>query len=339
MENTMYVVRKTTLKELQDICKTNTEYWGKEKLYECVIDRSDLSEEQKEIQKQNGWVSKLHSDVRIFDERLSKEVEKIGYEEILNGCKEKLADKIFDKMMGTEIKLTVCLSDVQKDGDMAISMLTEFGEDTEENYIVSEDMAELEKMLKKAKRKQYFRHTENEFVYVENVEISVYCNNFRNIDEKVKRLIKKFIKEKLTYCIKCDKIIVPQEYIDKGKSGIEEWREIKRTNNKSNNIENRIFKQTFKEKKQFATSSMYSVMNAITRANGWNYKIPFIAIDGRYNKQRTSRLVNKVLEDKSKKEFMTMEEEEILNRYKDYWKEVLNKAIIEIDNVKLEDIK
>ena len=127
-----------------------------------------------------------------------------------------------------------------------------------------------------------------------------------DLENKIKNQIKKFIRNNLSYCIKKGEVIVPEEYLNRGKEGIDEWRQLKASNNKSNSMEKKLLKQIYADKKFYQYNTMSQIVDRIASSQSWS--IPHIEVDGRFNKQRTFKLINQILGDKSRQEIMNMEE-------------------------------
>lgn len=337
----VYVVCEHTLQELQDEVKTITDYWGSKDIYEHKVDRSDFTQEQRETQLINKWNTEYCDNARVSETKLYDRVKKIFYEELNNGCRENIKDKLIDSLMNTKLKNLASFSKYKDDDKIYISLnyddILEGEESEDVEY--SNDVKEFESKLKDVSRRSYYGRNKKEIVYLETFKIQVHAQNFRDMKDTVTRIVNKFLRNELTYCINSNKIIVPEEYIAKGEVGINEWRELKRSKNKNNNIENQIIKQTYKEKKQFTIKSMYAVMGAITKNNWDSWKVPNLSMDGGYNTQRTTYLANQLLKDKDRKQFLSMTEEEIIERFKKHWIDKLNKAIKQINEIKPEDIK
>lgn len=335
-----YVVCEHTLQELQDEAKTVTDYWGSKEIYGYKVDRSYFTQEQKELQLSNRWSTEYCDNTRLSETKLYDYVRKIFYKELSNGCRENIKDKLIDSMMNLKIRNIAEFNKYTEDDEEYTGLSCDYeleGEESEDFEYIN-DVKEFESKLKDVSRRSYYSH-KKEIIYLETFKVQIHAQQFRNLKDTVIKLVNKFLRNELTYCINSNKIIVPEEYIAKGEAGINEWRELKRSKNKNNNIENQIIKQTFKEKKQFAIRSMYLVMGAITKNNWSSWKVPNLSMDGAYNAQRTSYLVNQLLKDKDKKQFLSMDEEEIIERFKKHWIDKLNKAIEQINEIKPEDVK
>ena len=135
--------------------------------------------------------------------------------------------------------------------------------------------------------------------------------------------------------MKKDALIVPEEYMNKGKTGVEEWRNIKASNNKNNSIEKKLLKQALRDKKKYTIDCMGGVMlRTVFPDNGTivrDWSLPFMEIDGRFNYSRTRKLVNTILKDKSDQDLIKMSEKEIQELFKDFWKNKLMELYNSVD--------
>ena len=341
-ENIKYIVVEKTLKELIDIVNKDNDYGGpsdRTELYECQFDRKNLTETQQKLQENNRWCTERKADMHISDFQLRDMLESVLYDKILNGCKKNLPDVVFSEIMNAKVVATICLEyEVDKYTGICFNCGFENDKDTLAKY--STDIKELEEKMKSVKRKVSLFSKDNDRpeVYLEKVSVGIYYYGFRSIEEKLKKMIKKFIHENLTYCIKKNEIIIPDEYLAKGKSGIEEWREFKKSKNKNNSMEKRMLKQIQLEKKQYAFSCSYKVMSAITSRN-YTWNIPSMAIEGRFNKQRVGKLINNLLKENKKENLVDVSEQDIFNMIKDYWKKILADACVAIEECTMEDKK
>lgn len=322
------VIMDTTLEELQDITKNVTNY--RTQLYEKKIDRSDLSPEQMRMQGMNKWYAEQNCSIKFFKEELENMVESNLYDEVLSGCKEKLEDKIYNRIMKHSVKILGTIRDIGSGNKSVSAEISVNDEAVDQRYDCYDKLEDFEKELKTVKRGLSYGSENSHIVWLEKYTIEIYTSSFRDIGENIKKLIKKTIRNKLTYCIKSGKVIVPEEYLEKGKAGIEEWRQIKSSSNKNNSMEKRILKATYREKRLFASDNMYNIFREITSGN-YSWKIPSLEIEGRYNQQKMSALITEVFKDKSKQEFMEMSEEDMMNKMKEYWKKILMDAYNAVD--------
>lgn len=153
-------------------------------------------------------------------------------------------------------------------------------------------------------------------------------------ENAIKYLVNKLLKEKYTYCTKMGKNIVPDEYIKLGKEGIERWRQEKSNKNKNNSIEKQTIKKIKTEKKNNAFIYFNDVIREMLNESGkheWD-KV-FLSVDGRWNTGRRMNTVKKYILNMTDDELITVSDEEIKNRCKEYWKKELKEAIKRIEEL------
>lgn len=326
-----YVLCTKTLKEIEDIAAHSQEY--RINLYSLDIDRSDLSEEQKKIQEKNKWYTKEDVDFRLWGTKLDELVSKKIMGLVLNKHDGNILEDTMEQVLNTEVRF---LGKVSKD-ERRVKTTVDFevGDNRSDTFEYSDNLEEFEEMVKQSTRNVSYSG-DREVVYLEQVSAVTYKHSFENFKKEVKKEINKFVRNNLTYCLKNGRIIVPDEYLDKGETGIEEWRDIKSSKNKSNSIENKLIKETVNAKKQYAYDAVYKVMDKIISANSsHDWTLPRLVIDGKWNKQRTQKLATKILGTKDKQKLIEMPEQEIMDKAKEYWKQQLMDAYNEVD--KLED--
>lgn len=326
-----YVLCTHTIKELKEKTAPLLSY-DRYTLYEKVIDRSDLPEEQQRLQLKNKWYTTVNQDLRLSDENIYHIVERNMYKEILNGCKENLESKVFDSVINAEIRL-VAVMDEREDGSTYINIIFEKDKQPDTYYQNLEyltDLNEFEEKLKNAKKSISFSDIDDDYVWLEKVHAGTYQYNFDDMNNRITKMIKKFMRKNLTYCVKQGKIIVPDEYLEKGIIGIEEWRSLKSSNNKSNSMEKQILKQAFADKKRLAHRNMSSVISSLTRSSSWS--VPVITVDGQWNQSKIDKLVTQVAGTKDRQKFMEKTDKEIFEEFKEYWKNKLMEKYNEIDN-------
>jgi hypothetical protein len=153
-------------------------------------------------------------------------------------------------------------------------------------------------------------------------------------ENALRYMVNKFLKEKYTYCTKMGRNIVPDDYIKLGKVGIERWRQEKSNSNKNNSIEKQTIKKIKNEKKNNAFKYFNDAMRAMLNERGsHDWGTVFLAVDGRWNTGRRVKTVNKGVLNVTDDELITMSDEEIRNRCKEYWKKELEKAIERIEEL------
>lgn len=333
-----YVIYENTIKEIIRIadekCDENSHSY---ELYNYEPDRTNLSEEQKRIQYQNSWQTKINMDLIFYNYGLEQEIEEAVFDVILSKSREDVYKTIYDRIMNSKMRACVDFVDTQK-GFRHVQREIEMDftpKHPEVEYV--RDNKELEKIIEDVKIGPAFSTPGNEnFVYIDKVSVMVYDYRTQRMAQDIPKLIKKMMKKHLTYCLKNGKSIVPDEYLDKGKTGIQEWQELKRSSNKNNSMEKRMLKQILRDKKTFAADCIYTATRAITAANQ-SWSIPSLEVEGRFNKSRVQKLVTNQFKDKTDVEIMNMSDEEILDMFKEYWKGVLMDAYKAVDACKVEE--
>lgn len=153
-------------------------------------------------------------------------------------------------------------------------------------------------------------------------------------ENAIKYLVDKLLKEKYTYCTKMGKNIVPDDYIKLGKEGIERWKQEKRNKNKNNSIEKQTIRKIKTKKKNDAFVYFNDVIREMLNESGkheWD-KV-FLSVDGRWNTGRRLNTVKKNILNMTDDELITVSDEEIKNRCKEYWKKELKEAIRRIEEL------
>ena len=332
-----YVIYEESIANIETKLKGLNRY-DKCTLYEYIINREGLSAEQKEIQTRNRWTTEKSTSIRIFDNELYDIVKEEMYAKLFGGVKEDITKNLQKEIMDTKVTVVAYMEDYGSTQQYRrVCSAIYIGDKYKEEYIeLSNDIKEFEEALKEVKYDASWNSKDGEHVYIERFVIDVYPYAFDGATERVNKMVKKFIRNELTYCLKNDKLIVPKEYIDKGQDGIKEWREVKASGNKNNSIEKRMLREIVADKKGFLFRSMYKVMNTACKNSTWS--IPCIEIDGRYNKQRTSKLINQVIDNKSQQYYIDLDEKDALDKFKEYWKNKLMDAYNEIDKLTVEDV-
>lgn len=339
-----YVLLEKSLYDLEKLVEEHKSEYNFD-VYEYKVERDEeLSEEQKAIQNGNRWNTNITNDIRVNDNVLYELVKEVGYKEILNGEKENIILKIQDKVMNSNvrgiIKVETNFNTKLNDNIKRAWVEIEYG-DRKEDTEYLDDEEEMNKDLQQVRHDSwnYAKRDANgdpakEWVMLEDVKLNVYTYNYRGTFENVGKLVKKFIRNELTYCIKQGNVVIPQEYLDKGKEGIEEWRETKASKNKNNNMEKRMLRQMLRDKKHSILMQMRTLMWRFpTGQDERDWSIPHLTIYGNGNKAMAQKLVNQVLGKKTDQEILNMTDEEISKKFKEYWKGILNKTIEQIDDV------
>ena len=178
--------------------------------------------------------------------------------------------------------------------------------------------------------------TENEFdvkVYYSGMSFFTVQNSYYG-ENAIKYLVNRLLKEKYTYCTKMGKNIVPDNYIKLGKEGIERWRQEKSNKNKNNSIEKQTIKKIKAEKKNNAFIYFNNVIvEMLNEMEKHEWDKVFLAVDGRWNTGRRMNTVKKYILNMTDDELITISDEEIKNRCKEYWKKELKEAIRRIEEL------
>ena len=329
-----YLLVENTVEELIDLCNNANTRWN-EDFYTYDVAHAGLSVEQLTYQAEKSWDTTVSNTLRWVEDKMYDTIGRFMYEEIANGVKENLQGKVKEDVLKSKIKTVLTIED-RAGGfhDVYIDFVYEDGTEPTEDLIYDE--AKMAEDIKQVKRRQYSysKAQEDRFVYVEKVQASIYTYTWRDAKTHIDKLIKRFVRDNLTYCIKQNKIIVPEEYLAKGKAGIEEWRGLKASKNKNNNMEKRMLREMIRDKKISNLSQMRRLLWNFPNGldiNDWS--IPHLSVYGNGNKAMAHKLMCQILGEKTDQELLNMTEEDVDKAYKEYWKGVLRKAIEKIDGV------
>lgn len=336
-----YILVEKTLKELAEIVNEhNNEYSFR--IYEHKVKRDEeYSEEQKIIQYSNKWQATISSDIRVSEDRLYELVKQTAFKIILGGEKEDILNKIKDKVMSSKVRSVLYVKEPRSDETVKHTYIeTEYGDRKEgEEYYEDEEMINEELKNTGNTSWNYSKRTSageptKDIVMIDDVYVSMYTYNYRGTEETIVKLIKKLFRSELTYCIKQGNVIVPQEYLDKGNAGINEWRETKASKNKNNNMEKRMLRQMLKDKKQDILMQMRKLLWRFPNGKDTrDWSVPYLTIYGNGNCAMTQKLVNQVLGEMTDQEILSITDEEVSKKFKEYWRGILTKAIEQIDDV------
>lgn len=319
-----YVLLEQTTKELWEQAQSGSGY--SQAVYQYEIKHDDYTEEQKKIQSDNRWQSRIGRDIRYREDSFYEMIGKIIEEELSNGTRENLEDKVYDSLMNTKIRTYL----VVKPDANSCYIESEYGDEQEDSTYIH-DEKEMEKAVRKVVTHGWNRDTD---VYIDNIEVNIYNYTLQDLDDKLKKLVKKYIRNEFTYCIKQNKIIVPEEYIAKGHAGIEEWRELKASKNNNNNMEKRMLRSMVRDKKSDILMQMRKLLWRFpTGQDARDWSVPYLNIYGSGNHAMAQKLVNQVLGKMTDQEILNLTDEEISKKFKEYWKGILTKAIEQIDDV------
>lgn len=304
-------------------------------LYEYEAKKKELTKEQEYIQRDNTWRAKQSQSVNISQYDLKNITEKTTDETFMGGYDGDIVKKVSEDILSKKVVVFVTV------GEESVSIITDVGEKEKRNYVY--DTKELEGKLDNLKLDaSFYRHdAEKPKVNFESLKLTIggmYYYHKQDFVNKIPKMAKAFIRSKYTYCTKNGKNIVPKEYLDKGEKGVAEWQQLKKSSNKNNSIEKRLITQTVREKRNFAFACAREVECKIGSV-GSSWSIPRLTVDGCWNAGKNTKLVSQLFSTKDKNAMMTIENEEVLRKVKNHWKFELEKAINEIDKLKLEDIR
>lgn len=329
-----YVIYEATIRELCQKAQGPDPY-TLSTLAEFEIKRDNLTDEQKKAQLTNKWHTDRTAYVSASTDTIYDITKDIMFSEITNGQKSDLRKIAHDKVMDSKVKVVACFSTDKTNGTTRVYLDSVFPSESTHRYKYDYvyDMPGFLKELRSVCDivKEYGTNVETT-IYLEKVSVFMRGYTFEDVDKIINKVMNKIMREDLTYCIKGGRVIIPDEYIKKGVSGIQEWRQIKKSNNKNNSIEKQMIKQIFADKKKFANDTMCRVMYNI-RDNMRRWDIPVLSVDGQYNKAKTAKLVNEVLNTKNRQEIIEMSEDEIVKKIKKYWADELAKAITAVNTL------
>lgn len=328
-----YVLAEPTIRELQEKADGKERYDRQDLLSHEVKRKEELSDEQKALQLKDRWYSERTCDVCVREYNLKEMVSKAMYARVLSGEKDGIVNNVLNDILDSKIYVTIRVDTVHGCKREDIEIL--YGDNDKDKYELLYDMESMDKELAEV-RHQGFNAKPDEYVYLERVNVQFYPYAFNKISDHIMQLIKRLLRDEFTYCFNSGKLIVPDEYINKGKQGIDEWRELKSSNNKGNNMEKRLLKQAFHDKKEHAYKSMAYIMNEISKGRV-DWTLPFLHVDGRWNKSRMDKLITQVANTKDKNRFLNTPDEDINKKFKEYWKSILMNACNAIDELDVEE--
>lgn len=339
-----YVVYEATIRELlhEINSKSSLESAEEVSLFTYKPEHKDMSEAQLEKQKHNTWTARQVIDMSLHTRELENMVEKKAYELML----EKNRDDVFeesarDALMETKIHACITLSN-RTNGKMRVEKIVKgnidgtekdfFGNEVSMEY--SHDVEELKSLLATAKLDYtYMNSSPDDYVYLDELAVVAHGYRIRMMHDDLKAILKRVINKNLTYCLKGGKNIVPDEYLDKGQVGIEEWRTLKRSQNKNNSMEKQMLREELKSRKDYMVASIETATREIANTNQ-SWAIPALDIEGRWNAGKVKKLSTQLFNGKTDAQIMEMSNEEILNTAKEYWKKILMDAYNNVCKIK-----
>lgn len=329
-----YVVYEATMGEILKTAQECGDDAHSIELYKYTPAKRTMTEAQIDKQARNTWQTKPYIDLSLS----SHDVERVAEHELWNAMKSKyrgdLYEEIHKRVFDINMRASVSIESRPSGHSRVDRHVTTSADIYDENVEYAYDMKELTKKLDDVKLDYSFSGNDpDDYVYLDELTVVVHRYRIEWMVKEVPKLIKRVIKNNLTYCLKNGKNIVPDEYLDKGEKGVREWQELKRSNNKNNSMEKRMVRDILKSKRNYATDCIHTVTRAIVNPH-YNYSIPCLEVEGRWNATKTKKMVSNLFKDKSDSTIMQMSEEDILNMVKAYWKEELQFAIKNVDNVK-----
>lgn len=133
-------------------------------------------------------------------------------------------------------------------------------------------------------------------------------------------------------------MLSPRKYRDRGKEGVNEYIALKRSQDKNNSLEKKLFRQQVRTNKEILDNAFLTVMARLTRPMR-DYRIPDLAIDRQWNATRRRALRTKLLKGKTNNEIAKMTRGELLSLAKTYWLETLTLSAQKVNELKEEDMK
>ena len=329
-----YLVYENTFGGLEKLAqKQNEEYeYGRVKLYEFNVDESTLTKEEIDTQIRHGWLAQRSSDIYFSDTEALELVKRTAYDVVGQGNSNNVQTDIYNKVMDTKFRVLASMIDYADGSSRGDIDLEIDGEPTQKEY--STDIKEFEDKLGKMNSSTSFSSASRELVRLKSFEVHAQTYRFVRTTERVKKMISKVMRDNFTYCVKEGKVIVPADYLARGVEGIDEWREMKRNGNKNNSIEKRMLRQIVLDKKNYLKRGMEQIVDAIPKNARWD--IPNLEVDGRFNKQRLAKLASQIINNKDPQYYIDTPEEEIIAKFKEYWKKILTDACDRIDKLEIE---
>ena len=333
-----YVACSTTIQGLKSIGEVD---YNGVALYTYENPRDGLTEEQKIIQAQYKWKTNQSGRMRLGRDSLEQIAEGIVDKIVLSKYREDLYSKVLEEMNKTKIYLCASLDyGYDENGKMVGEVFPDTFTDytlkdkysEQEAVLIHGKVDELEDKLDKIKMRGGYGNDMNK-VYLERFRIMYDSYDQRHLEE-IPKIVKRVIAKNLTYCLKGGKNIIPDEYLDKGKAGIEEWQASKRSANKNNSMEKKMLRDCVRAKKESLDTHIHNVTRKMIMNQDWSF--PTLAVNGMYNQAYMRKLVMEFLKDKDNQAIIQLEESTMLEMAKNYWKKQLEEAIKRVDSVTLE---
>ena len=307
-----YIVAEPTIAEL-------SEHDGHKTIYTHVCPHREWSEEKKRLQADRKWVAQQSRNLYLSKDMIKDIAASTVRELVASGYRDELFPKAVQEVMDAK---TYAVLDLVNGATPAQNNI--FAELTaKEPADTSRDMDELTAKLDSWTEIQSWKNDQE--IDLESIELRSY-RPYHIRPEIIPNIVKSAIRNELTYCLKNGKSIVPDEYLQKGTVGIEEWQSYKRSRCKNNSMEKRVLRTALREKKaRLANIFQWMSAQCVTCPNQ-NWTIPTIAVDGRYNKQKMSKGVTAMLKDKTDIEIMSLTDDDMKKLVIAYYQEIFSRA-------------
>lgn len=334
-----YVVYDTTIGDMIRYVNEHKDSYSPvdDLVYEHKCPDRCKDDKERILQRENSWRGRVSTNLYLRDDDIFKLAEDITKKLLDEKYKGVLYAKIKEEIYDTSI--SACAEMVQRaNGYVDMSTYPVIDRENKKDVEYLTDIKKFEDMLDKCDLSTY-SGGEMVKIHFESLTVKITTYYYEDtIEKKIDRAIRKYIREHLTYCLKKGQLIVPDEYLDKGEKGIEEWRELKGSQNKNNSIEKKLVKELIIQKKQYAYSCNKKVEGTMISANPNRWDIPRMTVDGYWNVSKNTKLMLELVRTKDRQAILKMDNKEILEKYKAYWKNILEQAIRDIDKLTEEDI-
>lgn len=300
---------------------------GTPTLWKYTAPERALTREQALVQAKSSYSANPTSYVSISRYEIEKAVGRIADKLIEDKFDGDFKQKIYVEVMDLPVRATISVDN----GTFSCNDYLGDSDGDKECNIV-DDKDKLKARLDTAKLKKSLWHDGDgvDGVYIDSIKVTAQYGLDRVKDE-LNSCINRYVKDNLIYCLKNGKIDVPKEYLDKGKAGLAEYRDAKRSKSKHNSLENRMERELLRNKKQELRNRLVEAQDKIENFHDW--ELPFLKIDGRWSNTRQIALVSKMLKDKTNAEIIALTDEDILKMAKGYWRDRPTEAIAGIDSM------
>lgn len=301
---------------------------GTPTLWKYTAPKRELTAEQALAQGRCSYSANPTSYVSISRYEIEKAVGRIADKLIEDKFDGDFKQKIFVEVMDLPVRTTISVDN----GTFSHNDYLGDSDGYKERNIV-DDKDKLKTRLDTAKLIIRFGRVQEygvDGVYIDSVTVTAQYGLDRVKDE-LNSCINRYVKDNLIYCLKNGKINVPKEYLDKGKAGLAEYRDTKRSKSKHNSLENRMERELLRSKKQELRDKLVAAQDTIEK--DYNWKLPFLKVDGRWSQTRQMALVSKILKGKTNSEIIALTDDDILKMAKGYWRDKLTEALARVDSM------